>query len=99
MGNCTRIKARIGDGPTAPVKEFTGRPAWALNLLVLAGPEGCTPITHPGPRWSDYVFKLRRAGVGIDTEHEAHHGDFAGHHARYRLSVPVAVLDVDGCAP
>jgi hypothetical protein len=37
-----------------------GRDAWALSSLILAGADGCTPIDNPGPRWSGYIFKLKR---------------------------------------
>src|ERR1700687_3438433 len=29
------------------------------------GVRHCTPIDHPGPRWSGYVHKLRKAGIVI----------------------------------
>ena len=62
-----------------------GRDRWALELLMQAGQKGCTPISHPGPRWSAYVFKLKKAGVSIETIRESHDGPFPGHHARYVL--------------
>ena len=62
-----------------------GRDLWALESLRRAGPKGCTPIDHPGPRWSAYVFNLREAGVEIEKITELHSGDFPGHHARYVL--------------
>lgn len=65
--------------------ELKGREEWALSHLVAAGDRGCTPIDTPGPRWSDYVFKLRRRGIDIATITEAHDGPYAGHHARYVL--------------
>ena len=70
-----------------------GRDAWALSELVRAGLEGCTPITHPGPRWSGYVLKLRKRGVNIETVHENHGGAFAGRHARYVLRSQVEVIE------
>jgi hypothetical protein len=39
-----------------------GRGAWALLELKAANDNGCTPIDHPGPRWSGYVHKLRKVG-------------------------------------
>lgn len=75
-----------------PPQKFAGRQAWALNALVEAGNIGCTPITTPGPRWSDYTFKLRRAGVSIETIDEGHGGAFRGTHARYVLRSSVVVL-------
>lgn len=77
--------------PCGAVRRFTGRAAWALRHLIDAGSAGLTTIDKPGPRWSDYVFKLRRAGLAIETEHEAHGGPFAGTHARYRLQTPVRI--------
>lgn len=64
---------------------ISGRVRWALESLMAAGEKGCTPIDTPGPRWSDYVFKLRGEGVQIETVNETHEGPFAGQHARYVL--------------
>ena len=82
--------ASIGGGPP---RKFTGRPAWALEQLVRAGRAGLTTLERPAPRWSDYIFKLRRGGVPIVTEHEPHGGPFSGSHGRYRLTVPVEILE------
>jgi hypothetical protein len=60
-----------------------GREPWALRRLIEAGERGCTPIEHPGPRWSHYVWKLRGYGIAVATINEAHAGICAGHHARY----------------
>lgn len=87
------ITARIiPDGRTITV---IGRDAWALRNLVDAGSVGCTPIDHPGPRWSHYVFKLRGFGFVIETINEAHGGPFAGTHARYVLRSHVEVIEDD----
>ena len=77
-----------GDG-SARIVELVGRDAWALTELIHAGDSGCTPIDHPGPRWSAYVFKLRRHGLDIQTITEAHGGPFKGSHARYILRTTV----------
>ncbi|TNM66471.1 winged helix domain-containing protein [Aliirhizobium smilacinae] len=69
-----------------------GRDAWALRNLVNAGSAGCTPIDHPGPRWSHYVFKLRKRGLIIETIDEKHGGQFSGSHARYVLQSKVLIL-------
>lgn len=66
-----------------------GRDRWALESLIAAGSKGCTPIDRPGPRWSAYVFDLRKIGVDIETLHEAHPGPFKGTHARYVLRAAV----------
>lgn len=67
---------------TAHVK---GRELWALERLIRAGAAGCTPMTEPAPRWSDYVHKLRKRGITIETKHEAHGGAYPGNHGRYIL--------------
>jgi hypothetical protein len=86
-----QLKARTQrDGITFMVK---GRDAWALQELISAGPRGCTPIDHPGPRWSAYVFNLKRDhGLNIETRHEAHKGNFPGTHARYVLLDDVEII-------
>jgi hypothetical protein len=66
-----------------------GRAAWALDRLAEAGPKGCTPIEQPAPRWSAYVFSLRKQRVPIETVTEPHQGEFAGTHARYVLRADV----------
>jgi hypothetical protein len=81
----------VGDNSSM---NLTGRDAWALNELMRAGKRGCTPIDNPAPRWSAYIFKLRRQyGLNIETIHEGHGGDFPGNHARYVLRSPVRILD------
>ncbi|GMB82860.1 hypothetical protein NN6n1_36430 [Shinella zoogloeoides] len=85
------ITARIlPDGKPMTV---IGRDAWALRNLINAGAAGCTPIEHPGPRWSHYVFKLRGFGFLIETVNENHGGPFAGTHARYVLRSEVEIID------
>ncbi|WP_293796698.1 hypothetical protein [uncultured Bosea sp.] len=91
MANLKSITVTVEGDPTP--KTFRGRDAWALDNLITAGERGCTPIDHPGPRWSHYVFKLRRGGVGVVTHDEKHAGPYAGSHARYVLSVPVTVIE------
>lgn len=90
MSNKLRVIARIE--PDGGIHEVVGRDAWALLNLIEAGARGCTPITAPGPRWSHYVYKLRRAGFIIETIHEDHGGPFAGTHARYVLRSQVTIL-------
>ena len=70
---------------TATLHLVGGRDRWALECLMAVGDKGCTPIDHPGPRWSAYVFTLRGMGFDIVTVTEPHGGPFAGHHARYIL--------------
>jgi hypothetical protein len=85
------------DDQTLPIT-FMGRDAWALDNLMRAGERGCTPIDTPGPRWSHYVFKLRRAGVNVETIDEGHGGAFAGSHARYVLRSRVRIVQHYGAA-
>lgn len=96
MSTKLRLIAKIE--PDGGVHEVVGRDAWALQNLMTAGKRGCTPIDHPGPRWSHYVFKLRRMGFVIETIHEDHGGPFAGTHARYVLHSQVTILEEMGRA-
>lgn len=96
-GPVTFIRARIG-GPSGVEKRFKGRFAWTLSELVLAGGRGVTPIERPAPRWSHYVWMLRRQGVPIETVEEQHGGPYAGRHARYVLSAPVGILECEVAA-
>ena len=78
--------------------EVCGRDRWALECLLAAGARGCTPIDTPGPRWSGYVFNLRKAVVDIETVTEAHDGPFSGTHARYVLRSKVTRYRQGGAA-
>ena len=69
-----------------------GRVAWALLSLMREGGAGCTPITRPAPRWSDYIFRLRGQGFNVETIDESHDGPFSGTHARYVLRDQVSVF-------
>ena len=89
-----RIAFDVTEGEDVRTITPTGRDAWALRELITAGAEGCTPIDNPGPRWSHYVFKLKRVyGLAIQTVTEGHGGPYAGHHARYVLRSRVAFAD------
>lgn len=78
--------------------QVSGRDRWALECLLGAGNKGCTPIDHPGPRWSGYVFNLRELGISIETMTEAHAGPFKGTHARYVLQSVVTPISGRGVA-
>jgi hypothetical protein len=86
----TKIQIRLPDGSQ---QSFVGREAWTLRHLVNAGSRGVTTIDHPAPRWSHYVYKLRRAGLVISTDYEGHKGDFPGTHGRYRLETAITVIE------
>jgi hypothetical protein len=79
--------------PGGRVASFVGREAWTLRHLIAAGARGLTTIDHPPPRWSHYIFELRRAGLTLSTGFENHGGAFPGHHGRHRLETPVTVVD------
>jgi hypothetical protein len=83
--------------------KIVGRDAWALLSLMRSGDAGCTPIDRPAPRWSHYIFKLRGAGIRVETIDERHDGSFAGSHARYvlqdRISVAGGTLDAYLASP
>lgn len=81
------------NGPSPIRLELEGRNAWAMMQLIAAAEHGCTPIRNPAPRWSAYVYNLRRMGVDIETIHERHGGAFAGTHARYVLRSRVRMLE------
>jgi hypothetical protein len=84
------------DGGTATV---IGRDAWCLSELLGAGSHGVTPLERPAPRWSHYVYKLRKAGLVIETIDESHSGPFAGTHGRYVLRTKVSIVPpLDGSA-
>jgi hypothetical protein len=83
------MKVRHGERTLA----LSGRKAWAMAALIDKGQAGVTPLDVIGPRWSDYVFKLRRDGFVIETVPERHGGPFAGEHARYVLKSDVAVIE------
>lgn len=83
MWGPARFRITRTDG-TAHEVTVKGRDRWALENLMAAGERGCTPIDHPGPRWSAYAFNLRREHrIEIETITEKHEGPFSGHHARY----------------
>lgn len=94
--NITSMRVRLGDN--GPVVKVKGRDAWALANLIDAGKDGCTPIEHPGPRWSHYCWKLRKAGIVVETVTEPHGGTYSGRHARYVLRSPIEVIERESAA-
>ena len=87
------ILAMLSDGRLVVV---VGRVAWALNELMTAGEAGCSIFECPAPRWSSYVYRLRKLGIPIETVREPHSGPFAGHHARYFLRIQIIILKKAG---
>jgi len=83
--NWTKAQFAVVTGDTFNTITVMGRDRWALECLIAARSNGCTPIDTPGPRWSAYVHRLRDLGVSIQTINAPHKGDFPGTHARYVL--------------
>jgi hypothetical protein len=90
-GGIIKLRVRIGDD--GPERTLIGRDAWALNMLIERGEAGATPIDAVGPRWSHYIWKIRAAGIVVETIREKHGGDYSGQHARYVLHSPLTVLE------
>jgi hypothetical protein len=89
------VRFKLDDrNPECPELCAAGRDAWALMRLVHAGQVGITALDNPAPRLSHYIFKLRRMGVNISTEYEAHGGAYSGEHGRYRLLSPIRIVQV-----
>jgi hypothetical protein len=96
MRRIARQFARIASDGSEQKFTLIGRNAWALENLAREGSRGCTPIEHPGPRWSGYVHRLRKDfGLNIRTIEEQHGGPFPGKHARYVLDDDVRICDDD----
>ena len=96
MSGKLKVRFTLNDGGLAVDLMAIGRDGWALLELVNAGSNGLTALTNPAPRWSHYIYKLRRMGVDIETQEERHEGPFAGNHGRYRLRSDIRILDVEG---
>lgn len=83
-----------GDGNIRRINVRTKREVWALEELMQAGESGCTPIDNPAPRWSGYIYKLKRNhGLVIETITEPHGGPFKGTHGRYVLRSKVVAVE------
>jgi hypothetical protein len=94
-GSGKRVAFNVHEGD-GNVRRITppGRVAWALSSLIIAAGKGCTSIDNPGPRWSAYIFKLKRDyHLDIETITEGHGGEFKGTHARYVLRSRVQFAD------
>jgi hypothetical protein len=88
QGEVVELHVCVDGGPT---KRVRGRDAWLLKRLIDAGDRGVTTIELPAPRVSHYLWKLRQAGISIETIREAHDGPFAGQHGRFRLTCSVVI--------
>ena len=83
---------------TDEVLSTKGRESWCLAQLLTTGDKGFTTIERPAPRISHYVFQLRKRGLPVQTIDEAHGGAYRGMHARYRLDVPLAIVEMEFAA-
>jgi hypothetical protein len=64
MGNpVTALTVQLGERKLA----LNGRKAWALDALITAGFIGLTTLENPAPRWSHYIWLLRRDGFLIES--------------------------------
>jgi hypothetical protein len=63
----------------------TGQVCWALVQLVASWEISCTPVLHPAPKWSGYVFDLRQLGVEIEKPTEKHGHNHPERHRRFVL--------------
>ena len=93
--NKPRMVVRVGGADDLFTRELTvrGRDAWALKKLIEKGEGGISAFDEIGPRLSHYIFKLRKAGLTIETKDESHGGAFAGTHGRYVLRTPLQVVE------
>ena len=87
------LKVRVGEDLFARELTIKGRDSWLLKKLVEKGERGVTAFDDIGPRLSHYAFKLRRAGLSIETKDESHGGAFAGTHGRYVLRSKGEILE------
>ena len=87
------VERMVSPPPALIPLTLTKRAEFFLEEMLGAGAEGITTIDYPGVRVGDAIFKLRKAGVAIDTAYEQHGGEFAGNHGRYILRSKVVRLD------
>lgn len=86
-----KIHVTLNLGEQPRTFELKGRLGWTMAQLVEAGPRGFTTLDRPALRLAAYVHSLRKRGIPIETEIEAHSGPYAGQHARYRLTCDASV--------
>jgi hypothetical protein len=95
-GDIEKIKAlSVRRLDTDEIVSTKGRASWALAQLIVTGPKGFTTLERPAPRISHYVFLLRKCGLPVQTIEEPHGGPYSGTHARYRLDVPLAIVETE----
>ncbi len=92
MSNSNIVELHVQRTDTDETLRLKGREAWTLACLIEAGASGLTPLDRPAPRWSGYVYALRKHGLVIETVDERHSGPYPGAHGRYILRTPLTVL-------
>jgi hypothetical protein len=92
MSSSNIVELHVQRTDTDETLKLKGREAWTLTSLIEAGERGLTPLDRPAPRWSGYVYALRKRGLVIDTLDERHSGPYPGAHGRYILRTPLTVL-------
>jgi hypothetical protein len=92
MQRSERLKVTFRVLPDGVPTTVVGRDAWMYKELLKVGPRGLTTLENPAPRISHYIFKLRKAGLLIQSDDERHGGQFSGSHARYRLVSETEVI-------
>ncbi|MER8745903.1 hypothetical protein NKJ71_16480 [Mesorhizobium sp. M0050] len=89
-----KISVKVKVEPDGRTVQLEGRAAWMMLELIKAGPRGVTTIELPaGIRVSHAVYLLRREGFIISMQREAHGGEFAGVHGRFRIETPCIILE------
>ncbi|MCZ8081102.1 MAG: hypothetical protein O9289_07265 [Rhodobacteraceae bacterium] len=73
------------EGAEAVTITVVGRVHWVLERLIKEGKKSCKPNDNAAPHWTSCVYKLRYAGVHVETVKEPHTKVFAATHARYVL--------------
>jgi hypothetical protein len=91
LGTGHVIAITVNDG--ARDLRLVGREAYTLDKLLEYGASGLSSIEQIGPRISHYIYKLRKAGLTIETREEKHVGAFMGWHGRYVLHAQLRVVE------
>jgi hypothetical protein len=92
------LQVSWGEGDVITTASFEGREARTLGLLIDCGSRGFTSGEASPLGWafrcSHYVFKLRGAGLNIETMREKAGDAVVG---RYMLRSRVGVISREGC--
>lgn len=80
-------KVRIIRDDGGPSFVMSGQAAKAIRALVLAGKQGVTAqeVANWAYRFAAYCYDLRKKGLEIETQREAHNGGWHGRHVLQTL--------------